>query len=436
MNTPGVYLKPANVTAASADVSITTNMRNDAGTPQTLTVVSDIVDAAGNLVSELTTAQSVAAGANVNFVQNTTIANPHRWNGVLDPYLYTVYVTVTDGVNVHDLVQQHMGLRTFSVDPNAGAMLNGQYYDLHGVNFHQDRLNKGWAISDGDQVEDVNLIQEMGSTFVRLSHYQHPQLTYDLLDQRGIAAWSEIPHQRDRDTAVSNTTAFLDNAKQQLQEMIRQNYNHPAVLVWGLFNEIARYFGQPRGGHGAEQPGAQEDPTRPRSAPPTRVPSGQLNTIPDIAWLQPLLRLVQRHVRPDRRADRSTSTRRIPTRPFGISEYGAGAGITQHQDNPSTPDPVGLFHPEEYQSLFHEAYWIALKTRPFVWEKTIWNMFDFAADGRNEGDTPGRNDKGMVTYDRQTRRTSSTSTRPTGRPTRCCTSPAGATPSARPAPSR
>src|SRR5262249_41487261 len=154
-------------------------------------------------VGELSLTQSVGASTNVNFVQNTTIANPHRWDGVADPYLYTVYVTVTDGVNVRDSVSQPLGLRSFSVDSNAGAMLNGHYVDFHGVNFHQDRLNKGWAISDADQVEDVNLVQEIGANFVRLAHYQHPALTYDLLDERGIAAWSEIPLNGTSGIAVS-----------------------------------------------------------------------------------------------------------------------------------------------------------------------------------------------------------------------------------------
>src|SRR5207302_8501370 len=123
---------------------------------------------------------------------------------------------------VRDVLQQPLGFRSCNVSA-AGATLNGQSYDLHGVNFHQDRLNKGWAISDADQQQDVALVKEMGATFVRLSHYQHPALTYDLLDQDGIASWSEVPINGTNNACVSSSTAFLDNAKQQLQEMIRQN---------------------------------------------------------------------------------------------------------------------------------------------------------------------------------------------------------------------
>jgi beta-galactosidase len=89
---------------------------------------------------------------------------------------------------------------------------------------------------------------------------------------------------------------------------------------------------------------------------------------------------------------------------MGVSEYGAGAGISQHTDNPTRPDPYGTPHPEEWQNLVHESHWKQMKTRPFLWSKIIWNMFDFAVDSRDEGDTPGRNDKGLVTYDRATKK--------------------------------
>ena len=89
---------------------------------------------------------------------------------------------------------------------------------------------------------------------------------------------------------------------------------------------------------------------------------------------------------------------------IGMSEFGAGANVTQHEENPRKPAPAGPWHPEEWQSHFHEVYWQALAQRPWVWGKFIWNMFDFASDGRNEGGTPGRNDKGLVTYDRKTRK--------------------------------
>ena len=90
---------------------------------------------------------------------------------------------------------------------------------------------------------------------------------------------------------------------------------------------------------------------------------------------------------------------RRPQLKIAISEYGAGASPSIHAATPRRMD-----HSEEYQLLFHEAYWQALASRPFIWGSFVWNMFDFASDGRKEGDHPGRNDKGLVTYDRKVKK--------------------------------
>ena len=401
LNTPGVYLTPTNATSASANLSVKTDVRNDTGATKSLTVVSDVVDASGDLVTELSSTQSVPAGANLNFIQNTVISNPHLWNGVLDPYLYSVYVSVRDGATLQDVVQQPLGFRSFNIDPNQGFILNGQPYDLHGVDFHQDRLNEGWAISDADQTQDIGLIQDIGATFVRLSHYQHAPLTYQLLDQDGIAAWSEVPMNGTGNANFPSTQSFLDNAKQQLQEMIRQNYNHPSVIVWGLFNEIADNATNRSVVTALNALAHQEDPTRLTTAASNQSPSAGVSQITDVVSFNEYFGWYSGSVSDF--APFLDSTHALYTnRAFGISEYGAGASINQHEDNPPEPANAGPFHPEEYQDLFHEAYWSAIQPRAFVWESTVWNMFDFAVDSRNEGDTPGRNDKGLVTYDRLT----------------------------------
>jgi beta-galactosidase len=205
-SSPGVYLQQTNVSAASADLQVTTKLLNDDIIARQATVVANVLDADGNLVTSLSSDVAIDPGTGLDVVQNTTLKNPHLWNGRADPYLYQVCVQVIDddsGVTV-DQVEQSLGFRFYWVDPANGFFLNGQYLDLHGVDFHQDRLNKGWAISDADQIEDIGLIQEIGATFVRLSHYQHHPLTYDLLDQAGIVAWSEIPFVN----SATNSQAF------------------------------------------------------------------------------------------------------------------------------------------------------------------------------------------------------------------------------------
>jgi beta-galactosidase len=401
---PGVYLKQTNVSSNSADLQITTKVRNDGANSQHAIVKSAVVDAAGKIVASLTTTQTVAAATTVNVIQGTTISSPHLWNGRADPYLYKAFIQVSDSGTNADLVEQPLGFRYFSVDPNTGFHLNGKYLDLHGVSFHQDRLNKGWAISDGDQEEDIGMIMEIGATVVRLSHYQHPQKTYDLCDKNGLVAWSEIPLIDN----ITDSVNFSNSASQQLVEMIRQNYNHPSICFWGIYNEILLKKGpDPRPlVQALNRLAKAEDTTRPTTSASCCVDDNDpINWYVDVpsfnryfGWYWGDYNDFGLYI------DRTHSFTNLPA---GISEYGAGASLTQHLDNPPkpvNPNDAGVPHYEEYQDLLHEATWQQMQSRPYLWIKAVWNMFDFASDSRVESTAPGRNDKGLVTYDRQTRK--------------------------------
>jgi beta-galactosidase len=189
----GVFLNQTNVSASSANLQVTAETFNDGNAAQNVTLNSVIVDASNNVVQTLTSTQSLAAHGGYDFVQNTTIANPHLWDGRSNPYLYHVYVEVQTGSTVTDLVVQPLGFRFYHLDPNQGFFLNGHSLDLHGVNMHQDRQNEGWAISDAELDQDFSFVMEIGATAVRMAHYQHAQHIYDLADQNGIVIWAEIP---------------------------------------------------------------------------------------------------------------------------------------------------------------------------------------------------------------------------------------------------
>ncbi len=400
----GIYIAQTNVSATAASVRVTAKLRNDDVSTRTAEVRCVVVDAASNLVQAFTVTQSLNAASSLDVVQNAAVTNVHLWNGRADPYLYTVFTEINSAGDGVDLQSQRIGFRNFSVNATTGFFLNGQSYDLHGVNIHQDRLNKGWAISDADQVEDVGLIMDIGATAVRLAHYPHPQKTYELCDENGIVAWGEIP-------LVNNTTAsaaFTNNARRMMIEMIRQNYNHPSIAVWGLFNELHADSANTRSIISNLHALAHaEDVSRLTTAAgcclseaaPLYFISDTVTHNKYFGWYEGAYG--------DFGAWADGLHAANPSRAIGVGEYGAGASLLQHRENPPTPgDPNNAVTPhyEEYQSLFHESHWQQMKTRPYLWWKTIWNMCDFASDGRQEGDSAGRNDKGLVTYDRQTRK--------------------------------
>jgi beta-galactosidase len=400
---PGIYLRQRSVSATSATVDVTARAWNNSSATRSVAVRAVVADAAGTVVADVTTApRSVAAATGFDATQTVTIANPHRWQGKTDPYLYNVTVELHDTSSnvVTDAVTERLGLRSFSVDANAGFLLNGQHLALHGVNRHQDRLNLGWAIGDAEHTQDFDLMDEMGVNALRTAHYQQDQKVYNLADERGYVVWAEIPLVN----SITNSSAFTASAIQQLHELIKQNYNHPSIVFWGIGNE-----------QGSDDTATNalldtlngvvnsDDPDRLSTyAHNGSITSGLCNHTEVNGYNRYSGWYSGAYTDFGPWCDNLHSTQ--PARHIGISEYGAGASIIQHQENPPKPVPASAFHPEEYQALFHESYWSQIRTRPFLWGTFIWNMFDFASDGRNEGDTPGRNDKGMVTYDRLTRK--------------------------------
>jgi beta-galactosidase len=300
----------------------------------------------------------------------------------------------TEGI-IQDRVTQTLGFRTFSFDSGKGFLLNGRTYDLLGANIHQDREGKGWALTHADREEDLKLLLGMGGTFVRLVHFQHDEDMYDLCDRLGLVVWAE----HGLVNTVSPKKEFSERALLQLTELIRQDYNHPSIVMWGIGNEVQTH--KPSCAKKLMERLARrvkaEDPVRPSVLATcfSEVPGtfgvdlvghnqyfgwyhGTFEDLPK--WLD------EQHAK-------------APDKCQGMSEYGAGAGVKTHSAAPKPQD-----HSEEYQALFHEAYWKALRARPWVWCKAVWQMFDSASDGRNEGEKPGINDKGLVTRDRKVKK--------------------------------
>ena len=395
---PGVYITPSNITDKSAEVEIKSLIQNDNDASANPTISATILDDRGRVVNELSTTIEIPAGEQKNAVLKTTVLTPHLWNGRKDPYLYKVIVKVlVDGKEV-DEITQPLGFRYFYVNPKDGFFLNGKYYRLQGVAFHEDRQDKGIAISDNDRKEDLNLLLDMGCTFLRLSHYQHGQYTYDYCDQNGIVLWTEIP----LINYISSSNEFTSNCQQQLVELIRQNYNHPSVFFWGLFNEIDLKPG-PNPTSLIQQLNIlahSEDPIRLTTAA-TLLNEKPINWIPDVlSWNKYMGWYVGNYNDFAGWIDNLHTSH--PDTKIGVSEYGCGASIKHHKENPEKVVHNGPWHPEEYQNLVHEAHWEAIKDRPYLWSTALWVGFDFASDGRAEGDVRGINDKGIITRDRKT----------------------------------
>jgi beta-galactosidase len=407
----GVYISQKNVSAARADLSAAILLKNDSDRAAQALVRTVISDPQGVVV--LTKEDSVALGtaAASRLEQALVIEQPRLWNGPADPALYSVKVSVLVDGRLRDEVTERIGLRFFSVDADKGLFLNGKRFEAHGVSRHQDRAGKGNAISESDDREDFALIKEMGSTAIRVAHYPQSQLWFDLSDEHGMIVWAEIPVVNE----VAATEVYAENARLQLRELVRQNFNRPSILFWGVGNEM-REVGEGPGRHQMSGPAAnaliqvlhalvkEEDPTRLSVYASYHRPEDAKNFHTDVLGYNKYIGWYGNELPKDFAAWLDDVHKRFPQLRLSISEYGAGANILHHDEPQHKPAPGGEWHPEEYQSYFHEVHWKAMREREYLWGKFIWNMFDFGVDERSEGMAPGINDKGIVTFDRKTKK--------------------------------
>ena len=397
---PGIYLSQKEVTRSQAKVDALVKLSNR-GEARDVKVQIQVKDGP-KLVCESHQTTNLAENAEGQVILPISIQKPHLWNGRKDPFMYQVELSLWHKGQLIDKVKQPLGLRFYHVDADKGFFLNGEHLTLQGVCRHQDRAEIGNALKKAHHQEDVSMMLEMGVNAIRLAHYQQAEEMYDLMDQAGIVTWAEIPFVGPGgylDKGFVDSPAFRENGKNQLKELIRQNYNHPSICFWGMFNELKEAGDNPvEYIKELNTLAHQEDPNRPTTSASNQ--GGQLNFITDvIAW--------NRYDgwyggMPDALGHFLDKTHKeYPQLCIGISEYGAGASIYHQTDSLVRPQPAAFWHPENWQTYYHMANWKIIHERPFVWGSFVWNMFDFGAAHRHEGDRPGINDKGLVTFDRK-----------------------------------
>lgn len=334
-----------------------------------------------------------------------SLRRPHLWDGRRDPFRYRAEVSLWRNGHEVDRVEQPLGLRYYHIDPERGFFLNGRHLPLRGVCRHQDRSEVGNALRREHHDEDAAIMAEMGANAVRLAHYPQAEYFYDLMDRYGFIVWAEIPFVGPggySDEGFVNLPAFRQNGREQLVELIRQHYNHPSIVVWGLFNELSMRGDDPVPYiKELNDLAHREDPTRLTVAASNT--DGALNFVTDaMAWNRYDGWYGGTPAGLGQWLDHMHTTH--PDLRIAISEYGAGASLYHQQDTLVKTAATSFWHPENWQTHYHMANWREISARPFVWGSFIWNLFDFGAAHRHEGDRVGINDKGLVSFDRRTRK--------------------------------
>jgi beta-galactosidase len=432
----GVYVTIPNDKSIKeeAEVSVKVPVKIDQeDVAESIKVWASIKDADGNSIKSDKLKPANVAEGSTEFTGTLAVKKPHLWNGTKDPYLYTIEVTVIREGRVIDQVNEKVGFRYFTIDPQNGFILNGEKYPLHGVAIHQDRKGYGNAVPDEIRAEDFELLKEVGANTIRAAHYPHSQFVYNTADEMGLVVWAEIPLVN----SMTATTAFSDNAEKQLTEMIKQNYNHPSIVTWGMSNE----FGGLSGLSADEQYAKATElikrlATKAKTLDPNRVTTHALQGSSSSLGTEAYLSTLKKRLAWNETAGVDIASlntyfgwyyekvgdlaayldklhAEYPKIPLGISEYGGGANPYQHDvidedfiNNWDRTDSRGPWQPEEFQNYLHENDYKIISERPWLWSTHIWNMFDFGVAGKNEATTPGINTKGIVSHDRQLKKDS------------------------------
>lgn len=398
----GVYITQKNVSKKSAEVTVRVKVDNATMAPAPLVLENAVYDRAGKLVKKHSQSFDLTPQGVQNYSSHFKLNNPHLWQGREDPYLYKVVSRLVQNGRVIDEVVQPLGLRKYEAVAGQGFYLNGKKYPMYGVTRHQDWWGLGSALTNKEHDFDLAQIMDIGATTVRFAHYQQSDYLYSRCDTLGLIIWAEIPFVN----RVSGQE--WDNAHQQMRELVRQSFNHPSIYVWGIHNEVYH----PHGYTAALTQSIHdlcklEDPDRYTvSVNGYGHAEHPVNQNADIQGMNRYFGWYERKIQ-DIVPWIEKMEKEYPWQRLMLTEYGADANISHQTEilgdalNWTSP-----FYPETFQTKTHEYQWSIIAQHPYILASYLWNMFDFAVPTSKRGSMAARNMKGLMTFDRKTKKDS------------------------------
>ena len=410
----GVYVSTPKVSREQASVEVRTLVNNYESSRKNLLLRQTVYDPLGKTVADSKKITVNAADLNREFRTMLTVKAPMLWSTTL-PNLYRLHTEVVDAKSGEVLDEKYttFGLRWFEFDPEKGFFLNGESLKLVGTNRHQCFLGKGNALADEFHIRDIQLLKDMGGNFLRVAHYPQDPLILEMCDKLGIVASVEIPIVN----AITETEEYLENCLYMAEEMVKQNFNHPSLVMWAYMNEVMlRPPHRDREKHQAyckevnRQAKAIEQLIR--NLDPLRYTMqafhGSLNSynergadivrVPMIVgwnlysgWYGGTFDGFEAFLDEFHTA--------YPDVPLLVTEYGADVDDRLHSFDSERFDFT-----VEYGDRYHEHYLKAILERDFVAGVNIWNLNDFHSESRTDA-VPRINSKGITGLDRRLKNT-------------------------------
>lgn len=404
----GVYITTPSVTKDQATVNVRSKISNETAKATTVEITTSIFDKNGSKIAKATARETINAFSGKTVEHSTTVSNFMLWSPET-PYCYTAQTIITNEKGeVLDVVNNPLGFRWFSFDAAKGFMLNGAPYKLVGASRHQDYEGLGNAVPDELALLDMIKLKEMGANFLRVAHYPQDPSVLRACDSLGLLAAVEIPIVNE----ITEHEAFYRNSEVMQQEMIRQHFNHPSIIMWCYMNEVLLrsryndnkerqqeyYASIKKLAQRLEDLTRREDPYRytmmANHGNLAQYKSAGLLEIPMVigwnlysGWYGGGME--------DFPAFLDRFHKDYPTTPFMVTEYGADA-----DPRIRSSVPVRFDKSIEYATRFHQYYFTEMMTRPYVAGAVVWNLADFNSETRTET-MPHINNKGLLEWNRK-----------------------------------
>lgn len=403
-STDGVLVTPEKISTESVEGNVTLHLatdRHDRSATIQMAILSPDRDTV--FIDNIRTkfdGKSDKTSLNIPF----RVSSPKLWcEEPGEQPIYTFVAKLATGTFA-DSVAVKTGFRSISIGSDHLLRINGHASRIRGVALYNDHAGVGSAVLPHHVSEDMAMIKELGANLVRMVTYPASAAYLDECDRHGIGVWCDIPLVNSpflADVPYTTSPALAENGRKQLREIIAQNYNRPSILFWGIFSKLAVPGDDPRPYIRELNSLAKKlDPSRPTVAVSNQ--DGDINFITDlIVWHQTLgwqtgdVQDVQ--VWKEQLRDGWSNLR------SGLT-YSAG-GSPQHQDSLTVrPRLDRNWHPERWQTIFHESYMRTAGNDPLFWGIVAGNMFDFGSARQAHIDGSTINDHGLVSYDRSVRK--------------------------------
>jgi beta-galactosidase len=271
----GTVVTTPEVSAERATVQVAVTIDNDGSASANVTAATAIyaLDAKGTRIGKpvATVAPApVAVGgkASATATGSATIANPRLWGPppTQQPNRYVAVTTLTLGRRVIDRYETPFGVRSITFDPDKGLIVNGEHVPFRGVNNHHDLGALGAAFNVRAAERQLEILREMGTNAIRMSHNPPDPQLLELTDRMGLLVIDEVFDSWERKkTPLDFHLIFPDWHEQDLRSMLRRDRNHPSIVLWSVGNEVGEQYTGEEGaaiGHRLVQMVREEDPTR------------------------------------------------------------------------------------------------------------------------------------------------------------------------------